>query len=68
VDLTTFIEAIEKSAGKKALREPLPMQAGDVPVTWADIDDLEADTGYRPGTGIEEGIGRFVAWYREYAL
>jgi UDP-glucuronate 4-epimerase len=66
VDLMAFIEAIEKSAGRKAKKELLPMQAGDVPVTWADTGELEADTGYRPETGIEEGIPRFVAWYKEY--
>jgi UDP-glucuronate 4-epimerase len=62
----TFIAAIEKSTGKTAKKELLPMQAGDVPVTWADTSELEADTGYRPQTGIEEGIPRFVAWYKDY--
>jgi UDP-glucuronate 4-epimerase len=66
VDLMTFIETIEKSIGKKAKKELLPMQAGDVPVTWADTGELEADTGYRPRTGIEEGIPRFVEWYKGY--
>jgi UDP-glucuronate 4-epimerase len=66
VDLMTFIAAIEKSTGKKAKKELLPMQAGDVPVTWADTSELEADTGYRPRTGIEEGIPQFVAWYQGY--
>jgi UDP-glucuronate 4-epimerase len=66
VDLMSFIETIEKSAGRKAKKELLPMQAGDVPVTWADTGSLEADTGYRPKTGIEEGIPRFVEWYRGY--
>jgi UDP-glucuronate 4-epimerase len=64
VDLLAFIETVEKYAGKKARKEMLPMQAGDVPVTWADTADLEADIGYRPGTGIDEGVRRFVAWYR----
>jgi UDP-glucuronate 4-epimerase len=66
VDLMTFIETIEKATGKRAKKELLPMQAGDVPVTWADTAELEADTGYRPRTGIEEGIPRFVEWYRGY--
>ncbi|MFP3089909.1 NAD-dependent epimerase [Treponema sp. TIM-1] len=66
VDLMTFIETIEKNTGKKAKKELLPMQAGDVPVTWADTGELEADTGYRPKTGIEEGIPRFVEWYKGY--
>jgi UDP-glucuronate 4-epimerase len=44
------------------------MQAGDVPITYADIDDLVADTGFKPSTSIEKGIGKFVEWYREYYL
>jgi UDP-glucuronate 4-epimerase len=44
----------------------LPLQAGDVPATFADVDDLMADVGFKPATSIAEGIGRFVAWYREY--
>lgn len=68
VDLMTFIETIEKSAGKKAEKEFLPMQPGDVPVTWADTAELEADTGYRPKTGMEEGIPKFVEWYRQFYL
>jgi UDP-glucuronate 4-epimerase len=66
MDLIIFIETIEKSAGKKAQKEMLPMQNGDVPLTWADTSELEADTGYRPNTGIEEGVPRFVEWYSEY--
>jgi UDP-glucuronate 4-epimerase len=66
VDLGFFIAALEKSAGKKARKEMLPMQAGDVPLTWADISELEADTGYRPKTSVEEGVPRFVEWYRKY--
>jgi UDP-glucuronate 4-epimerase len=61
-----FIEIIEKSAGKKAKKELLPMQMGDVPVTWADTAELEVDTGYRPQTGIEEGVPCFVEWYKGY--
>jgi UDP-glucuronate 4-epimerase len=66
VDLMTFIKTIEKSAGKKAQKELLPMQPGDVPVTWADISQLEADTGYRPKTAVKEGIPKFVEWYKEF--
>jgi UDP-glucuronate 4-epimerase len=68
VDLMTFIAAIEKSAGKKTKKEPLPMQDGDVPLTWADISELEADTGYRPRVSIGEGIPKFVEWYKEHYL
>ena len=57
---------IEKAIGKKAVRESLPMQAGDVPDTCADISDLTAAIGFRPSTPIEKGVERFVAWFREY--
>jgi UDP-glucuronate 4-epimerase len=50
----------------KAKKNFLPMQAGDVPATYADVDDLMRDVGFRPATPIEEGITRFVAWYRSY--
>jgi UDP-glucuronate 4-epimerase len=66
VELNYFIEAIEKAVGRPATRELLPMQAGDVPATFANIDDLVADVGFRPQTPIEQGINQFVAWYREY--
>ncbi|MCF7914748.1 MAG: NAD-dependent epimerase [Spirochaetaceae bacterium] len=66
VDLMQFIEAIEKALGKTAEKEYLPMQPGDVPVTWADTTDLERDFGYKPSTPVEEGVARFVEWYREY--
>jgi UDP-glucuronate 4-epimerase len=65
VDLMSFIETIEHCTGKKAKKKELPMQAGDVPITWADIHELEADTGYRPKTGIEEGVQKFVEWYKK---
>jgi UDP-glucuronate 4-epimerase len=65
VDLLAFIETIEKYTGKKARKEMLPMQAGDVPVTWADTRELEEDTGYRPETGIEDGVRNFVEWYKK---
>jgi len=66
VALMDFIAALEKHLGRKAAMRMLPMQPGDVPETCADVDDLMADVGFRPGTSIEEGIGRFVDWYREY--
>jgi len=65
IPLERFIQAIEQATGKTAIRNNLPMQPGDVPVTYADVDDLMADVGFRPETSIEEGIGRFVAWYMQ---
>jgi UDP-glucuronate 4-epimerase len=64
--LLRYIEVIEECLGKRAERRLLPMQAGDVPATWADVEDLERDTGYRPATTIEESVRRFVTWYRDY--
>lgn len=66
VELATFIDTLEKALGKKAIRELLPMQPGDVESTWADVDDLARVTGFTPATPLASGIGRFVAWYREY--
>ena len=66
VKLTAFIETLEAALGRKAVRNLLPMQPGDVPATYADIDDLERAVGFRPSTPLEEGIARYVAWYREY--
>ncbi|MFW6242463.1 MAG: NAD-dependent epimerase/dehydratase family protein, partial [Thermodesulfobacteriota bacterium] len=66
VELNDFIAAIEDALGRKAKRELMDMQAGDVPATFANIDDLARDVGFRPATPIEEGIARFVEWYREY--
>jgi UDP-glucuronate 4-epimerase len=66
VELMTFIEAIENAVGKKAQKNLLPMQAGDVPATYADIDDLRAAVGFAPATPLREGIARFVDWYRAY--
>jgi UDP-glucuronate 4-epimerase len=66
VELLRFIEALEEKLGRKAIRNLLPIQPGDVPATCADVDDLTKDTGFRPKTTIEEGIGRFVDWYRGY--
>ena len=66
VDLERFVEVIEKAVGKEAKRNLLPARAGDVEATAANIADLERDVGYRPSTPIEEGIQRFVEWYRDY--
>ena len=66
VELMGFIEAIEKALGKKAEKNFLPLQAGDVPATYADVDDLIKDVGFKPSTSIGEGVARFVDWYREY--
>lgn len=66
VELLRFIEVLEECLGKKAVKNLRPMQAGDVPVTCADVDDLMRDVGFRPATPIDEGLGQFVAWYRQY--
>ncbi len=66
VKLLHLIEVLEESLGRKAVKEMLPMQPGDVPSTYADIDDLTRISGFRPSTSIEEGVPRFVAWYREF--
>lgn len=66
VELMTFIEVIEEALGKTAQTNLLPMQPGDVPCTYADVDDLIKDVGFKPTTPIQEGIQRFVAWYKEY--
>lgn len=66
VELMTYIRAIETAVGKPAKLELLPMQAGDVEATEADVSRLAAAVGFRPATSVEEGVARFVAWYREY--
>ncbi|MCB1823821.1 MAG: NAD-dependent epimerase [Candidatus Competibacteraceae bacterium] len=66
VELMRYIEVLEQCLGRVAIKNMLPMQAGDVPDTYADVDDLVEDVGYRPSTPVEEGVARFVAWYREY--
>jgi UDP-glucuronate 4-epimerase len=66
VQLMAFVEALERKLGKLAKKNLLPMQPGDVPATYADLTELVSDTGYHPQTSIEEGIGKFVDWYREY--
>lgn len=66
VALLDYIGAIERSTGRKAVINMLPMQPGDVADTFADVDPLAQDTGYRPTTTVEVGVARFVEWYREY--
>jgi len=66
VRLDDFIAAVERAVGRIALRNELPMQPGDVPATFADSTLLEAITGYRPHTSVEEGVAAFWSWYREY--
>jgi UDP-glucuronate 4-epimerase len=66
VKLTSFIEEIENAIGLKARYNLMPMQAGDVPATWADASLLQKLTGYSPQTSVKEGVTRFVQWYREY--
>ena len=67
VELMSFIETIEKALGKEARKNFLPMQAGDVLSTYADVDDLRNDVGFAPKTTLEQGIARWVDWFREYA-
>lgn len=66
VPLIDYVEALEEALGRKAKRDYLPLQPGDVPDTYADTSELEAAVGYRPKTSVREGIGRFVAWYLDY--
>jgi UDP-glucuronate 4-epimerase len=65
-DLMHVVSLLEKEFGRTAAKEMLPMQPGDVPATYADIEDLARDIGFRPSTTIEEGIARFATWYRDY--
>ena len=66
VKLMRYIEVLEQCLGRKAIVELLPMQPGDVPATIADVGDLERATGFRPHTPVEEGVAKFVSWYRDY--
>jgi len=66
VELMDMIDALENALGKKAERNLQPIQPGDVPATYADVDDLITDVGFRPSTSIENGINKFVEWYRNY--
>ncbi|MBN2829672.1 MAG: NAD-dependent epimerase/dehydratase family protein, partial [Candidatus Cloacimonetes bacterium] len=64
--LIDFITAIEKALGKEAIKEMLPLQQGDVPASHANVDDLIQDLDYKPDTPIQEGINRFIKWYRDF--
>ncbi len=64
VDVPHVVDLLEQAIGKKAIRELVPMQPGDVPATYADVDDLMRDVGFKPSTPIAEGVARFVAWYQ----
>jgi UDP-glucuronate 4-epimerase len=66
VELLRYIEVLEDCLGRKAERRLLPLQPGDVPDTWADVEALRRDVGYSPSTPVEVGVARFVDWYREY--
>jgi UDP-glucuronate 4-epimerase len=66
VELMDYIAALENALGKKAEKEFLPLQAGDVPGTYADVDDLVEQFDYKPSTSVEDGINHFVCWYRDY--
>jgi UDP-glucuronate 4-epimerase len=66
VELEHYINVIEGCLGKKAKRNLLPLQPGDVIATWADVEDLARDLDYRPNTPVEVGIKRFVEWYKDY--
>ncbi len=66
MELLRYIEVLEDCLGKKAEKNLLPMQPGDVPDTYADVDDLVRDVGYRPSTPVEIGVKNFVDWYKEF--
>jgi UDP-glucuronate 4-epimerase len=66
IELMHYIETLEACLGRKAEKQLLPLQPGDVPDTYADVTDLVRDTGYKPATRVEDGVARFVAWYRDY--
>ncbi|NND59443.1 MAG: capsular biosynthesis protein CpsI, partial [Gammaproteobacteria bacterium] len=66
VELNTYIEVLEACLGIKAEKNLLPLQPGDVPDTFADVDDLARDVSYQPTTPVEVGIERFVSWYRSF--
>jgi UDP-glucuronate 4-epimerase len=66
VELLHYIHVLEECLGRKAQMNLLPLQQGDVPDTWADIEDLQRDVGYTPATSVEAGVANFVEWYREY--
>jgi UDP-glucuronate 4-epimerase len=66
VEVLEVVEILEQAVGKKAIRELVPMQPGDVPATYADVDDLMREVGFKPSTPIAEGIARFITWFNAY--
>jgi UDP-glucuronate 4-epimerase len=66
VPLLEFIACIERALGREAKKNMLPLQDGDVPATYADVDALSSWVGFAPATSIDDGVARFVAWYRDY--
>jgi UDP-glucuronate 4-epimerase len=66
VQLINFISAIENALGIKAVKQLLPIQPGDVPLTFADVSELVKDTGYKPNTPFQQGVINFVNWYKQY--
>ena len=66
VELMHMIETIEEAVGRKAEKNMMPIQPGDVPATYADVDDLMNDVGFKPATSIEEGVSKFVEWYKGF--
>jgi UDP-glucuronate 4-epimerase len=66
VELMAYVEAIEQALGKKSVKEFLPLQPGDVPATKADVSEAQAQLGYDPKISVNEGVRRFVEWYRQY--
>lgn len=66
VELMHLIETIEKELGQEAAKNFMDMQPGDVPASWADVDTLTRDVGFKPSTSIEDGVARFISWYRDY--
>lgn len=66
IKLSAYIEAVEEALGKKAIKDLLPLQPGDVPDTYADSSELERAVGYKPATPVKQGVANFVAWYRDY--
>lgn len=66
VTLRRFITALETACGKKAVENFMPMQPGDVPITYADVDELIQDVGFKPATSVEDGLEQFMHWYRDY--
>ena len=66
VELMDYIEALETSLGKKVEKELLPLQPGDVPDTYADVDDLVEEFDFKPSMSVKQGVENFAAWYKEY--